>query len=104
MNSPIDPKLYEELREEMLQEATRGLRDTIGRRPNDHDAEDAMLDAFLELCEKNLNSLRSPAAEGEKIAYQRGQDRGRRVLREQEGLTDTFPDDAAPPSSPDDGD
>jgi hypothetical protein len=82
-------ELYVEVSGAMRQTARRGIRRTIRRAPAEHDVEEVVLRAFNELWAMDRTNLNSAAAMGCQIAYRRGQDRGKRILREQRNIQPT---------------
>lgn len=82
-------ELYVEVAGAMMQTARKGIRRMIRRPPSEHDVEDVVLQAFNKLWSIDREQVRSVKSMGCKIAYRKGQDRGRRILQEQRRLAPT---------------
>lgn len=87
-----DADLYRALREGMYQAARQGIGMVTSSDPDPHDVEDAVYSAFCELEQKDPANVVSLVGLARKIAYRRGQDAGRRVVRRREQVRDTWAD------------
>jgi RNA polymerase sigma factor (sigma-70 family) len=79
--------LYESLREGMHQTARRGIQRVIARPPDEHRVSDVVYIAFLELLRGDPAAMTSPVGLAKTIAYRRGIDEGRRILRERQRIS-----------------
>jgi hypothetical protein len=78
--------LYMAVRAPMRQAASQGIASITASRPDPHDVEDAVYDAFTELELRNPASVVSVVGLAKKIAYRRGQDTGRKIIRRREKM------------------
>lgn len=78
--------LYLAVRAPMRQAASRGIASITASRPDSQDVEDAVYDAFVELERQDLASVGSVVGLAKKIAYRRGQDTGRKIIRRREQM------------------
>ncbi|MBV9822365.1 MAG: hypothetical protein JO144_08985 [Actinobacteria bacterium] len=76
--------LYESLREGMHQNARRGIQRVLAKPPDEHRVSDVVYTAFLELLRGDPAAMTSPVGLAKTIAYRRGIDEGRRILRERQ--------------------
>lgn len=76
--------LYESLREGMHQNARRGIQRVLAKPPDEHRVSDVVYTAFLELLRGDPAAMTSPVGLARTIAYRRGIDEGRRILRERQ--------------------
>ncbi|MXZ85676.1 MAG: sigma-70 family RNA polymerase sigma factor [Acidimicrobiia bacterium] len=74
--------LFKEVGDALRSGARRGIREVVKSVPTEHDVEEVAVQSFNELWRKDQSSVRSPAGLAYRIAYRRGVDRGRRLLRE----------------------
>jgi RNA polymerase sigma factor (sigma-70 family) len=79
--------LYESLREGMHQTARRGIQRVIAKPPDEHQVSDVVYKAFLELLRGDPAAMTSPVGLAKTIAYRRGIDEGRRILRERQRIS-----------------
>jgi RNA polymerase sigma factor (sigma-70 family) len=86
--------LYRALREAMYQAARQGIGMITSSDPDPHDVEDAVYSAFRELERQDPAFVVSLVGLAMKIAYRRGQDAGRRVVRRREQIRDMLADRA----------
>jgi RNA polymerase sigma factor (sigma-70 family) len=87
--------LYESLREGMHQNARRGIQRVIARPPDEHRVSDVVYTAFVELLRGDPAAMTSPVGLARTIAYRRGIDEGRRILRERQRISSLDALDAA---------
>src|ERR1700733_13180660 len=78
--------LYAAVRRPMYQAARSGISSITSSDPNPQDTEDAVYDAFVQLRAKDPASVSSVTGLAKVIARRRGQDIGRRVVREREQI------------------
>lgn len=78
--------LYLAVRAPMRQAASQGIASITASRPDLHDVEDALYDAFIELERQDPANVVSIAGLAKKIAYRRGQDAGRKIIRMREQI------------------
>lgn len=78
--------LYEAVKDTMHQGARRGIHAITARPANEDDVVDAVVVAFCEFEKKNHGELHSPQGMAYRIAYQRGRDRGRKLIRQREKI------------------
>ena len=78
--------LYLAVRGPMYQAARSGISSITSSNPNPQDVEDAVYDAFLQLWAKDPADVSSVTGLAKVIARRRGQDIGRRVVREREQI------------------
>jgi len=78
--------LYGSLREGMHQSARRGIQRVIAKPPDEHRVSDVVYTAFLELLRGDPATVTSPVGLAKTIAYRRGIDEGRRILRERQRI------------------
>ena len=78
--------LYAAVREPMHQAARSGIVSIISSDPDLQDVEDAVYDAFVQLSAKDPADVSSVTGLAKVIARRRGQDIGRRVVREREQI------------------
>jgi DNA-directed RNA polymerase specialized sigma24 family protein len=86
--------LYRALRDAMYQAARQGIGMITSSDPDPHDVEDAVYSAFRELERQDPANVVSLVGLAKKIAYRRGQDGGRRVVRSREQMGDMLADRA----------
>lgn len=79
--------LYDSLREGMHQTARRGIQRVIAKPPDEHRVQDVVYVAFTELLRGDPAAMTSPVGLAKTIAYRRGIDEGRRILRERQRLS-----------------
>lgn len=71
----------------MRRAARRGLRQVLSERPSEHDVDDALETAFRELLEKGPDAIKkSLRGFASAIAYRRGQDLARKLIRARERI------------------
>lgn len=78
--------LYAAVRRPMYQAARSGISSITSSDPNSQDTEDAVYDAFVQFRAKDPASVSSVTGLAMVIARRRGQDIGRRVVREREQI------------------
>ena len=78
--------LYAAVRGPMYQAARSGISSITSSNPDPQDVEDAVYDAFLQLWAKDPADVSSVTGLAKVIARRRGQDIGRRVVREREQI------------------
>lgn len=78
--------LYVQLRDPMRRAARRGIRQLLGDAPDPEDVDEALFKAFTELLEKVDAVQKSLEGFACSIAYRRGQDRARAIIRQREQL------------------
>jgi RNA polymerase sigma factor (sigma-70 family) len=83
--------LYESLRDGMHQHARRGISRVIARQPDEHQVSDVVYTAFVELLRGDPAAMTSPVGLAKTIAYRRGIDAGRRILRERQRISSVDP-------------
>ena len=83
--------LYESLREGMHQTARRGIQRVIATPPDEHRVQDTVYTAFIELLRGDPAAMTSPVGLAKTIAYRRGIDEGRRILRERQRISSIDP-------------
>jgi hypothetical protein len=86
--------LYPALRQAMYQAARQGIGVITSSDPDPQDVEDAVYDAFCELEQQDPVNVVSVVGLARKIAYRRGQDAGRKIVRRREQIRDTLADRA----------
>jgi DNA-directed RNA polymerase specialized sigma24 family protein len=74
--------LYDSVREGMHQTARRGIQRVIAKTPDEHRVSDVVYTAFVELLRGDPAAMTSPVGLAKTIAYRRGIDEGRKILRE----------------------
>jgi RNA polymerase sigma factor (sigma-70 family) len=79
--------LYDSLREGMHQTARRGIQRVIAKPPDEHRVQDVVYVAFMELLRGDPAAMTSPVGLAKTIAYRRGIDEGRRILRERQRIS-----------------
>ena len=79
--------LYESLRDGMHQHARRGIQRVIAKPPDEHRVSDVVYTAFIELLRGDPAAMTSPVGLAKTIAYRRGIDEGRRILRERQRIS-----------------
>jgi RNA polymerase sigma factor (sigma-70 family) len=79
--------LYESLREGMHQTARRGIQRVIAKPPDEHRVADVVYTAFVELLRGDPAAMTSPVGLAKTIAYRRGIDEGRKILRERQRIS-----------------
>jgi DNA-directed RNA polymerase specialized sigma24 family protein len=79
--------LYESLREGMHQNARRGIQRVIAKPPDEHRVSDVVYTAFVELLRGDPAAMISPVGLAKTIAYRRGIDEGRKILRERQRIS-----------------
>lgn len=84
-----DADLYRALSDSMRRSARRALDITLLERPNEDDVDEAVTIAFLELLRNGPGAVnRSLRGLANRIAYRRGQDVGRKLIRQREQIED----------------
>jgi DNA-directed RNA polymerase specialized sigma24 family protein len=78
--------LYEAVRAPMRQAARQGIGSITASTPDSHDVDDAVYDAFLELERQDPANVVSVVGLANRIAYRRGQDTGRKIIRQREQM------------------
>lgn len=78
--------LYAALRSPMYRAARQGVVSITSQRPDPQDVEDAVFTAFKELEQKDPTTVTSIVGLARRIAYRRGQDRGRAAVRRREQI------------------
>jgi hypothetical protein len=78
--------LYTAVREPMYQAARSGISSITSSDPDPQDVEDAVYDAFIQLSAKDPADVSSVIGLAKVIARRRGQDIGRRVVRQREQI------------------
>ena len=86
--------LYPALRQVMYQAARQAIGVITSSDPDPQDVEDAVYDAFRELEHQDPVKVVSVVGLARKIAYRRGQDAGRKIVRRREHIRDTLADRA----------
>ena len=81
-DGPARLALFVEVEEAMKAGARAGIRRAAKSVPSEHDVEDVVVQAFNELWRSDRSEIKSLPGMARTIAYRRGIDRGRRVLRE----------------------
>ncbi|MDQ3756394.1 MAG: hypothetical protein M3394_00880 [Actinomycetota bacterium] len=80
-------ELFEALRDPMRRSARRGIRRIIRRTPDEADVDDVLFKAFSEFLKKDADAIQvSRVGYASTIAYRRGLDRGRSIIREREQI------------------
>lgn len=79
--------LYELLREGMHQAARRGIQRVLAKPPDEHRVQDVVYTAFVELLRGDPAAMTSPVGLARTIAYRRGIDEGRKILRERQRIS-----------------
>jgi DNA-directed RNA polymerase specialized sigma24 family protein len=80
-------KLFAVLRDPMRQAARQGIRRILRRTPDEADVNDVLFKAFKEVLEDNAGEVRrSPLGFAKVVAYRRGMDRARSIIREREQI------------------
>lgn len=80
-------KLFVALRGPMRQAARQGIRRVLGRVPDEADVNDALFKAFKEVLEADSEEVRrSTLGFAKVVAYRRGMDRARSIIREREQI------------------
>ena len=78
-------KLFAALRDPMRQAARQGIRRVLHQAPDEADVNEALFKAFTEVLEDGSDEVRrSPLGFAKVVAYRRGMDRRRSVIREWE--------------------
>ncbi|MGH3904183.1 MAG: RNA polymerase sigma factor [Pseudonocardiaceae bacterium] len=70
----------------MRQAASQGIASLAASRPDPHDVDDAVCDAFIALERQDPANVVSIVGLARKIAYRRGQDTGRKIIRLREQM------------------
>jgi DNA-directed RNA polymerase specialized sigma24 family protein len=70
----------------MRQAASQGIGSITASKPDPHDVDDAMYDAFVELEGQDPARVASVVGLAKRIAYRRGQDTGRKIIRQREQM------------------
>lgn len=78
--------LYLAVRVPMCQAASQGIASITASRPDPHDVEDAVWEAFIKLERHDPANVVSIVGLAKKIAYRRGQDTGRKIIRMREQI------------------
>jgi DNA-directed RNA polymerase specialized sigma24 family protein len=86
--------LYEAVADTLHQGARRGITATIAQPANEDDVGNVVYDAFCELERKDPLELRSLLGMANRIAFQRGRDRGRTIVKERENIKTLVQDPA----------
>ncbi len=86
--------LYRALRGPMYRAARQGVRSITAQRPDPQDVEDAVFTAFKELEQKDPTTVTSVVGLARRVAYRRGQDRGRAAVRRREQIDRAIEDPA----------
>jgi hypothetical protein len=82
-------KLFAALRDPMRHAARQGIRRILRRTPDEADVDDALFKAFKEVLEaESEEARRSRLGFATVVAYRRGMDRARSIIREQERIED----------------
>jgi hypothetical protein len=82
-------KLFAALRDPMRQAARQGIRRILRRTPDEADVNDVLFKAFKEVLEDDSEEVRrSPLGFAKVVAYRRGMDRARCIIREREQIKD----------------
>jgi DNA-directed RNA polymerase specialized sigma24 family protein len=79
--------LYAAVRASMWQGARRGISWITSTKADDADVEDVVYDSFCEFERQIPNEMKSLRGFAARIAFQRGRDRGRAILRDRKKLT-----------------
>src|SRR5436309_12626792 len=80
-------KLFAALRDPMRQAARQGIRRILRRTPDEADVNDVLYKAFKEVLEDDSEEVRrSPLGFAKVVAYRRGMDRARSIIREREQI------------------
>jgi len=87
--------LYAAVRGSMYQAARSGISSITSSYPDPQDVEDAVYDAFVQLWAKDPADVSSVTGLAKVIARRRGQDIGRRVVREREQIGELLTDPLA---------
>ena len=86
-DTTTEADLFRALADPMRRAARKGLRNILAQRPNEDDVGEAVYDAFVILIKKGPGAVtRSLRGFASAIAYRRGQDRGRALIREREAI------------------
>jgi dihydroorotase-like cyclic amidohydrolase len=88
-------ELFAAVRGAMYQGAQRGIRSITSSDPDPHHVEDAVYEAFEQLKKKDPADVSSVTGLAKMIALRRGQDIGRGVVREREGIKNLLADRVA---------
>lgn len=75
-------ELFLDVADAMRSGARRGIRRVLRAHPSEHDVEDVAVLAFNEFWEMDRSGIQSLGGMAHRIAYRRGFDLGRRVIRE----------------------
>jgi hypothetical protein len=78
--------LYLAVRAPMRQAASQGIASITASGPDPQDVENAVYNAFIELERQDPAGVSSVVGLARKIAYRRGQDIGRKIIREREQM------------------
>ncbi|KQH76285.1 hypothetical protein AO501_29110 [Mycobacterium gordonae] len=78
--------LYESVKDPIHHAARRGIHAITACTPNEDDVVEVAYDAFCEFEKKNRDELSSPQGMAYQIAFQRGRDRGRKIIRHREQI------------------
>lgn len=78
--------LYEAVKDTMHQGARRGIHAITACTPNEDDVGDIVYDAFCEFEKMNQDELSSPQGMANHVAFQRGRDRGRKIIKQREQI------------------
>lgn len=80
-------ELFGALRDPMRRGARRGVRRILARAPDEADVDDVLFKAFHEVLKVARNGVnRSLEGLGYNVAYKRGMDRARSIIRERNGI------------------
>jgi DNA-directed RNA polymerase specialized sigma24 family protein len=78
--------LYQVVQAPMRQAARQGIGSITASRPDPQDVENTVYDAFIELEQKDPARVVSLVGLAKKMAFRRGQDAGRKIIREREQM------------------
>ena len=81
-DGPARLALFVDVKGDMRAGARKGIRLVTGSLASEHDVEDLVVQAFNELWRSDRSEIKSLKAMARTLAYRRGIDRGRRILRE----------------------
>ena len=81
-DGPARLALYVDVEDAMKAGVRKGIRRAARSLPSEHDVEDVVVQSFNELWRLDRSEIKSLTGMAYRIAYRRGIDRGRRVLRE----------------------
>jgi hypothetical protein len=82
-------ELFAALRDPMRQATRQGVRRILGQTPDEADVNEALFKAFREVLEDDSEEVRrSPMGFAKVVAYRRGMDRARSIIRRREQIKD----------------